>query len=164
MKTECSFGALFHHSAPNGKVQFADHTVSTQIVFSSAMWQGHNAKAFTLYKNGKSPRWQQGERVKDKIDKEKVVGPVYHIHCADCDASYIVRSIGNLAPPPQRSQNTSMWTTQSTALMWNCLFVSWPQASDYLFFACTCKMLPRGERDQQTYSMPMIHLKATNNL
>ena len=25
---------------------------------------------------------------KDKVDKRKVVGPVYHITCDDCDATY----------------------------------------------------------------------------
>ena len=28
-------------------------------------------------------------RPKDKLDKERVVGPVYHIQCEDCPASYV---------------------------------------------------------------------------
>ena len=28
-------------------------------------------------------------RPKDKLDKERVVGPVYHIQCEDCPTSYV---------------------------------------------------------------------------
>ena len=31
-------------------------------------------------------------RAKDKIQKEKMVGPVYHIQCDTCEASYVAET------------------------------------------------------------------------
>ena len=64
-------------------------------------------------------------RLKDKILKERVVAPVYHIQCDSCDASNIGQtedrkkhgfwSIEDPAPPPRKRQNVFIYRQSRTS-------------------------------------------------
>ena len=51
-------------------------------------------------------------RPKDKVEKDKIVGPVYHIACSECDASYIGETERSLKARFQEHRRPSSTTSE----------------------------------------------------